>query len=140
MNMWGSKKVSSCCLEHKVETILRLWGRYKSNQGQNETSKWVFFLVCLLYWQLGVEGRIYRGSRGGKRGKFKKEGNLRIGKRDLENGSSQNFEKELKKMGGRLCKYNVQRIRMLMWLILDLRGRLCKLLCRFSQPWGSMVR
>jgi hypothetical protein len=39
---------------------------------------------------------MYRGSRGGKKGKFKKEGNLRIGKRDLENGSSQNFEKELK--------------------------------------------
>jgi hypothetical protein len=98
-----------------VETILRLWRRYESKRRKKETSKGgFFFLVCLLYRQLGVEGRIHRGSRGGKRGKFKKEGSLRIGKRDLENGSSQNFEKELKKMGGRLCKYDVHRIRMLM--------------------------
>jgi hypothetical protein len=99
MNMWGSKKVS-CCLEHKVETILQLWRRYESNWGKKETSKGVFVLVCILYRQLGAKGRIYRWSRGGKRRKFKKEGNLRIGKRDLENGSSKNFEKNLRKGEG----------------------------------------
>jgi hypothetical protein len=64
---------------------LRLRRSYKSNKGKKETSKGVFALVCIAYRQLGAKGRIYSGSRGGKRGNFKKEGNLRIGKRDLEN-------------------------------------------------------
>jgi hypothetical protein len=66
--------------------------KQQRKKGNNQGS--FFFWVCILYRQVGVEGRIYRWSRGGKRGKFKKEGSLKIGKRDLENGSSfQNFEK-----------------------------------------------
>lgn len=56
--------------------------------------------MCILYRQLGVEGRIYKGSRGGREGKVqKRKATWELGK-DLENGSSQNFEKNSRKGEG----------------------------------------
>ncbi len=51
---------------------MQLWRRYESNRGKKETCKGVFLLVCILYRQLGGEGRIYKGSKGGREGKVQK--------------------------------------------------------------------